>query len=185
MRKLLALTTALTLVLLISVQPAMAQFHPVVPDRTAVTFTYTPTAATSITTFALSYSLGSTSAWDALLSTSSGPAGTNGANSFRFGARYHLKPPGPDTDLYLTIQSASQTSPAANYLLLGTGFTHNLAPGLKAYLHANYSLQTNTQTILWNAGWQYELSRQASLVVGLDEATGLGYLGLNFVFASR
>jgi hypothetical protein len=183
MRKLLALATALTLVLLLSVQPAMAQYHPVVPDRTAFTFTFTPIGGSSITSFAVSYAFGPT--WDALLSTTSGPVATPGANNSRFGARYHLKPPGPDTDLYLTIQSASQTSPTASYLLLGAGFTHTLAPGLKAYLAANYSTQTATQIIYWNAGWQYELSRQLSLVMGLDEATGFGYLGLNYVFASR
>ncbi len=180
MRKLLALATALTLVLLLSVRPAMAQYHPVVVDRTAFTFTYTPTGATSVTTFAVSYAFGPT--WDLLASSTSGAAAT--VNAFRVGGRYHLRPPSPDTDVYLTAQYASPTT-GASYILLGTGFTHTLVPGLKAFVAANYSTQTATQFIYFNAGWQYELSRQLSLVAGWDESTGQGYVGLSYLFALR
>ena len=180
MKKLLVLATALTVVLLLSVGPAMAQYHPVVVDRTAFTLTYTPVGATSATTFAVSYAFGPT--WDLLASSTSGPAA---ATNFRFGGRFHLRAPGPDNDLYLTAQYASPAAPATSYILLGTGLTHTLAPGLKAYVAANYSTQTGAQFIYWNAGWQYELSRQLSMVAGWDEFTGNGYVGLSYLFATR
>jgi hypothetical protein len=88
--------------------------------------------------------------------------------------------------VYLTAQYASPAAPAATYILLGTGFTHTLAPGLKAYAVANYSTATGAgANIYFNVGWQYELSRQAAFVAGWDEVTGAGYFGVSYLFATR
>jgi len=191
-KKILALATALTVVLLLSVGPAAAQSlatPPVVVDRTAVTLTYQPGAVlgvpTGASTFdvAVSYQFGP-GPWD-LLVNYIGPSA--GATGFRFGGRYHMRPPSPTVDVYGTIAYFSPST-GNTRLELGGGFTDTVAPGLKLYYVSTYNSQGVGATgayISTNLGVQYEINRQWSLVVGLEGNTGNGYLGINFDFPAR
>ncbi len=181
MRKLLALATALTLVLLLSVGQANAQTYPVVVDRTAVTLTYMPFGGLSSFSGAVSYQFNAN--WDALVSYRSGPG--TGFTQFSLGGRYHLRPPSPQFDVYATARYVSPSAPAASYFQVGGGLTQTLAPGLKAYAVLDYSFLPGGAIIFYNTGVQYELSRQSSLVAGYDGFLGVGYLGIAFDFASR
>ncbi len=189
MKKLLALATALTVVLLLSVGPAAAQSiltPPVVVDRTAVTLTYQPlpgAAGGSTFDIAVSYQLGP-GPWD-LLINNIGPS--TGATGFRFGGRYHMRPPSPTVDVYGTITYFSPSAGNTRFEL-GGGFTDTVAPGLKLYYVATYNSQTVGATnpyISTNLGVQYEINRQFALVVGLEGNTGNSYLGINFTLPSR
>ncbi len=192
MKKLLALATALTVVLLLSVGPAAAQSiatPPVVVDRTAVTLTYQPGAIlgvpTGASTFdvAVSYQFGP-GPWDLLLSYV-GPSA--GATGFRLGGRYHMRPLSPTVDVYGTIAYFSPSTGNTRFEL-GGGFTDTVAPGLKLYYVSTYNSQGVGATgayISTNLGVQYEINRQWSLVVGLEGNTGNGYLGINFDLPAR
>ncbi len=180
MKKILALATALTVVLLLSVGPAAAQTYPTSIDRNSVTLTYWPFGATSATAVGLSYQFNPQ--WDLLVGYRSGPAA--GFTQLTFGGRYHVRPPSPGWDVFATVQYASP-SPGTSYLLLGGGLVQPLAPGLKSYTILNYAFLPGGAVIVPNIGVQYELSRQASLVAGADIFTGLGYLGVTFDFSVR
>ncbi len=180
MKKILAFAAALALVFTFSVRPAAAQTYPTVVDRTAVTLTYWPFGGTSAFDAAVSYQFGPT--WDLLVGYRSGPAA--GTSLFTFGGRYHVRPPSPTFDVYLSAQYASP-SPGTSYFMVGGGLTQTLAPGLKSYLVLNYAFIPAGAVIVPNLGVQYELSRQLALVAGIDVSTGTGYFGLNFDFALR
>ncbi len=175
MKKILALAAALALVFTFSVRPAAAQTYPTVVDRTAVTLTYWPFGGTSAFDGAVSYQFGPT--WDLLAGYRSGPAA--GTSLFTFGGRYHVRPPSPAFDVYATVQYASP-SPGTSYFMVGGGLTQTLAPGLKSYVVANYAFLPTGAVIYPNIGVQYQLSREFSLVTGIDVSTGTGYLGLSF-----
>ena len=184
MKKILALATALTVVLLLSVGPAAAQTlatPPVVVDRTAVTLTYQPVAGGGSTfDIAVSYQLGP-GPWDLLVSDIAPSAGATG---FRFGGRYHVQPVSPTLDVYGTITYFSPSTGNTRFEL-GGGFTTTVAPGLKLYYVSTYNSQSVAATnayISTNLGVQYTVSRQFSLVAGLEGNTGLGYIGVNFDF---
>ena len=180
MKKLLALATALTVVLLLSVGPAAAQTYPTAIDRNSVVLTYWPLGGTSAVSAGVSYQFNPQ--WDALLSYRSGPTPTT---QFTLGGRYHVRPPSPGFDVFATIQYASP-SPGTSYLMVGAGLVQPLAPGLKSYTLLNYAFLPAGAVIVPNLGFTYELSRQASLVAGIDLATiATGYLGVSFDFSVR
>jgi hypothetical protein len=183
-KKLLALATALTVVLLLSVGPAAAQSiltPPVVVDRTAVTLTYQPTLAGASTfDIAVSYQLGP-GPWDILVNNIGPSAGATGV---RFGGRYHVQPISPTLDVYGTVTYFSPSAGNSRFEL-GGGFTTVVAPGLKLYYVTTYNSQqvaATTAYISTNLGLQYTLSRQFSVVAGLEGNNGLGYIGINFDF---
>ncbi len=186
MKKLLALATALTVVLLLSVGPVAAQTYPIAVDRNSVTLTYWPLGVfgvptgTSGTSAGVSYQLNPQ--WDALLAYRSGPAA--GTSLFTLGGRYHLRPPASGWDTFATVQYASP-SPGASYLMVGGGLVQNVAPGVKAYEIATYAFLPAGGLIFPNLGVQIELQRNWSLVTGIDVSTGTGYLGVTFDFATR
>jgi hypothetical protein len=179
-KKLLALATALTVVLLLSVGPAAAQTYPMAIDRNSVLLTYWPTGGTSATAAGVSYQFNPQ--WDLLVGYRSGPAA--GTTLFTFGGRYHLRPPAPGWDTFATIQYASP-SPGTSYLMVGGGLVETLAPGVKAYQIATYAFLPAGAVIVPNLGLQFELNRQWALATGIDVATGTGYLGFTFDFATR
>lgn len=181
MKKILALATALTVVLLLSVGPVAAQTYPTGIDRTSVTLTYWPTGATSATAAGLSYQFNPQ--WDALVGYRSGPGA--GVTLFTFGGRYHVRPPAPGWDVFATVQYASPSGGAASYLMLGGGLVQNVAPGVKTFEMAQYAFLPAGATIVPNIGVQFELQRQWSLVTGIDVSTGLGYLGFTMDFSTR
>ncbi len=182
MKKLLALATALTVVLLLSVGPAAAQTYPIAVDRNSITLTYWPVGAGgSATGVGLSYQFNPQ--WDAIVGYRSGAAA--GFTQFTFGGRYHLRPPASGWDTFATIQYASPSAPAASYLMVGGGMVQTLAPGVKAFEIANYAFLPAGANIFANLGFQFELQRNWSLVTGLDVATGTGYLGVTFDFTTR
>ncbi len=152
-----------------------------VVDRTAVTLTYTPFAGTSTTDFAVSYQFNPQ--WDLLVSYVSAPAGFS---VVRFGGRYHVKPPSPSFDTYLTLQYFSPST-GASYAELGGGLTQTLALGVKSYAVVTYLSGTGglLPNIRGNLGVQYELSRQFALVTGYDLFNSVGYVGINFDFSAR
>ncbi len=186
MKKLLALATALTVVLLLSVGPAAAQTYPIAVDRNSVTLTYWPIGifgvptGTSATSAGISYQFNPQ--WDALIGYRSGPAAA--ASLFTLGGRYHLRPPAPGWDVFGTLQYASP-SPGTSYLMVGGGMVQTLAPGVKAYEVVTYAFLPGGAVIFPNLGVQYELSRQWSLVTGIDVSQGSGYLGVTFDFTTR
>jgi hypothetical protein len=180
-KKLLALATALTVVLLLSVGPAAAQTYPIAVDRNSVTLTYWPTGGTSATAAGLSYQFNPQ--WDALVGYRSGPGA--GVTLFTFGGRYHLRPPAPGWDVFGTLQYASPSGGAASYLMVGGGLVQTVAPGVKVYEIATYAFLPAGAVIVPNLGVQIELSRQWSLVTGIDVAQANGYLGVTFDFATR
>jgi len=181
-KKLLALATALTVLLLLSVGPAAAQTYPIAVDRNSVTLTYWPIAGgTSATAAGLSYQFNPQ--WDALVGYRSGPGA--GATLFTFGGRYHLRPPAPGWDTFATVQYASPSGGAASYLMVGGGAVQNVAPGVKAYEIATYAFLPAGANIFANLGLQFELQRNWSFVTGLDVSTGTGYLGVTFDFSTR
>ena len=178
----IAIAAAVALVFMLSAGPANAQTTatpPVVVDRTAVTLTYTPTGATTTTNAAVSWRFDPK--WDLLLSYTSAPAGLT---AFRFGGRYHVTPPSPSFDTYLTIQDFSPST-GASRIELGGGLTQTLAPGLKSYGAVTYVSAAAAPYIAGNVGFQYELNRQFALVAGYDLFFAIGYLGINFDFATR
>jgi len=182
-KKLLALATALTIVLLLSVGPAAAQTYPIAVDRNSVTLTYWPTGATSGTAAGLSYQFNPQ--WDAIVGYRSGPGGPPTPTLFTFGGRYHLRPPAPGWDTFATVQYASPSGGAASYLMVGGGAVQNVAPGVKAYEIVNYAFIPAGANIFANLGLQFELQRNWSFVTGLDVSTGTGYLGVTFDFSTR
>jgi hypothetical protein len=184
-KKILALATALTVVLLLSVGPVAAQTYPTAIDRNSVVLTYWPIpGGTSAVSAGVSYQFNPQ--WDALLSYRSGPVA--GTTQFTLGGRYHVRPPSPGFDVFGTLQYASP-SPGTSYLMVGGGLVQHLAPGLKSYMILNYAFLPAGAVIVPNLGVTYELSRQASLVAGIDLgsaiATGSGYLGVSFDFSVR
>jgi hypothetical protein len=181
-KKLLALATALTVVLLLSVEPAAAQTYPIGVDRNSVTLTYWPSGATSGTAVGLSYQFNPQ--WDGLLGYRSGPGGPPTPTLFTLGGRYHVVPPSPGFDVFGTIQYASP-SPGTSYFMVGGGLVQTLAPGLKSYAILNYAFLPGGASIFPNLGFQYQLSRQWSLVTGIDIASSNGYLGVTFDFTTR
>jgi hypothetical protein len=183
-KKLLALATALTVVLLLSVGPASAQTYPIGVDRNSVTLTYWPFGGTSGTAVGVSYQFNPQ--WDGLLSYRSGPGGPPTPTQFTLGGRYHVRPPAPGFDVFGAIQYVSPSAPATSYLMVGGGLVQTLAPGLKSYAILNYAFLPGGALIVPNLGFQYELSRQWSLVTGIDLATvATGYLGVTFDFTTR
>jgi len=181
-KKLLALATALTVVLLLSVGPAAAQTYPTAVDRNSVILTFWPTgAAGSGTAAGLSYQFNPQ--WDALVGYRSGPGA--GVTLFTFGGRYHLRPPASGWDTFATVQYASPSGGAASYLMVGGGLVETVAPGVKAYQFANYAFLPAGAAIFPNLGLQFELQRNWSLVTGIDVSTGTGYLGVTFDFTTR
>ena len=180
----IAIAAAVALVFMLSAGPANAQTTatpPVVVDRTAVTLTYTPTGATTTTNAAVSWRFDPK--WDLLLSYVSAPAGLT---AFRFGGRYHVAPPGPSFDAYLTLQDFSPST-GTSRLELGGGLIQTLAPGLKSYAAATYVAVSGAPYIAGNVGFQYVLNRQFALVAGYDlsGAGAAGYVGINFDFSTR
>ena len=200
LRKALGFAVVLTLSFVFLAWPAEAYRQPVtVVDRTALTFTYIPisnTASGGRSEFdvGLSYALGPT--WDLLLSYSSeiGTGGSTPASAFRGGARYHLPPPNPDLDVYLTAQYANDLVfgvPTTGFLV-GAGFTQQLAPTFKVYSAFAYHSQLNVG--LFDFGVQYQISRQLAVVVGISTGSemvvgtvplALDYFGLNYTLFSR
>ncbi len=193
MKKLLALATALTVVLLLSVGPAAAQSlntPPVVVDRNAVTLTYQPSFFTSgASTFdvAVSYQFGP-GPWDLLVSYISPSGFATNPTAFRVGGRYHLAPPSPTVDVYGTVSYFSPSTGNTRFEL-GGGFTDTVAPGLRLYYVATYNSQNIAAAggayISTNLGVQYQINRQWALVVGLEGTLGNGYLGINFDLPAR
>ncbi len=198
LRKTLGFAVVLTLSFVFLARPAEAFRQPVtVVDRTALTFTYIPisnTAAGGKSEFdvGLSYALGPT--WDLLLSYSSQSGATPGS-AFRGGARYHLPPPNPDLDVYLTAQYANDSVagfPSTTGFLVGAGFTQQLAPTFKVYSVFVYHSDMNFG--LFDFGVQYQVSRQLSVVVGISTGSDViigtipqarDYFGLNYTLFSR
>ncbi len=181
MKNLLALATAVTVVLLLSVVPAAAQTYPTAIDRNSVMLTYWPTGATG-SAFAVGLSYQFNPQWDALFSYRSGPG--TGVSQFTLGGRYHLRPAAPGWDTFATLQYASP-SPGTSYLMVGGGLVQTLAPGVKAYEIATYAILPAGAVIVPNLGLQFELQRNWALVTGIDVAAGTGYLGVTFDFATR
>jgi hypothetical protein len=191
-KKILALATALTVVLLLSVGPAAAQTvatPPVVVDRTAVTLTYQPSSLVlGASTFdvAVSYQFGP-GPWDLLLNYVSPSGFVTNPTAFRIGGRYHLRPPSPTVDVFGTVGYFSPSTGNTRFEL-GGGFTDTVAPGLKLYYVATYNSQAIGATgayISTNLGVQYEINRQFALVAGLEGVSGSGYVGINFDFSAR
>jgi hypothetical protein len=197
LRKTLGFAVVLTLPFVFLARPAEAFRQPVtVVDRTALTFTYIPintitSGGNSEFDFGLSYALGPT--WDLLLGYSS-RIGAGPASAFRGGARYHLPPPNPDLDVYLTAQYANDLVagvPTTGFLV-GAGFTQQLAPTFKVYSAFAYHSQLNVG--LFDFGVQYQISRQLAVVVGISTGSdvvagsvplALDYFGLNYTLFSR
>jgi hypothetical protein len=197
LRKTIGLAVVLTLSFVFLARPAEAFHQPItVVDRTALTFTYIPISNTagggkSEFDVGLSYALGPT--WDLLLSYSSQIGATPGS-AFRGGARYHLPPPNPDLDVYLTAQYANDlvAGVPTTGLLVGAGFTQQLAPTLKVYSAFAYHSQMNFG--LFDFGVQYQVSRELAFVVGISTGSdvvvgtvplALDYFGLNYTLFSR
>ncbi len=188
MKKILALATALTVVLLLSVGPAAAQSlntPPVVVDRNAVTLTYQPSffvSGASTLDVALSYQFGP-GPWDLLVSYISPSGFAANPTAFRVGGRYHLAPLSPTVDVYGTVSYFSPSTGNTRFEL-GGGFTTTVAPGLKLYYVGTYSSQNIAAAggayIATNLGVQYQINRQWALVAGLEGAFGNGYIGINF-----
>ena len=193
MKKILALATALTVVLLLSVGPAAAQSlntPPVVVDRNAVTLTYQPsffTSGASTLDVAVSYQFGP-GPWDLLVSYISPSGFAANPTAFRIGGRYHMRPLSPTVDVYGTVAYFSPSTGNTRFEL-GGGFTDTVAPGLKLYYVATYNSPNIAAAggayISTNLGVQYEINRQWSLVVGLEGTLGNGYLGVNFDLPAR
>lgn len=193
MKKILALATALTVVLLLSVGPAAAQSlntPPVVVDRNAVTLTYQPsffTSGASTLDVAVSYQFGP-GPWDLLVSYISPSGFAANPTAFRIGGRYHMRPLSPTVEVYGTVAYFSPSTGNTRFEL-GGGFTDTVAPGLKLYYVATYNSQNIAAAggayISTNLGVQYEINRQWSLVVGLEGTLGNGYLGVNFDLPAR
>ena len=198
LRKTLGFAVVLTLSFVFLARPAEAFRQPVtVVDRTALTFTYIPmtnTASGGRSEFdiGLSYALGPT--WDLLLSSSSQTGGGSDGPAFRGGARYHLPPPNPDLDVYLTAQYANDLvlGVPTTGVLVGAGFTQQLAPTFKVYSAFVYHSQLNFG--LFDFGVQYQVSRQLAFVVGMSTGSdvvavtvprALVYFGLNYTLLSR
>lgn len=197
LRKTLGFAVVLTLSFVFLARPAEAFRQPVtVVDRTALTFTYIPISNTagggkSEFDIGLSYALGPT--WDLLLSYSS-QAGATSGSAFRGGARYHLPPPNPDLDVYLTAQYANDLVvgvPTTGFLV-GAGFTQQLAPTFKVYSAFAYHSERNFG--LFDFGVQYQVSQQLAVVVGISTGSdvilgtiplALDYFGLNYTLFSR
>jgi hypothetical protein len=197
LRKTLGFAVVLTLSFVFLARPAEAFRQPVtVVDRTALTLTYIPITNTAFGgksefNVGLSYALGPT--WDLLLSSSSQIGATPGS-AFRAGARYHLPPPNPDLDVYLTGQFANDLVagvPTTGFLL-GAGFTQQLAPTFKVYSAFAYHSQINFG--LFDFGVQYQISRQLAVVVGISTGSdvvagtvplALDYFGLSYTLFSR
>src|SRR5439155_14508181 len=185
--KLVVLFAALALVFAFSVPPAEATHGnvPTVVDRNAVTLMYLPegTGAGSMFTGAVSYRYGRE--WDLLVSYSSDSSAHN-ANVLRVGGRYHLRPPTSEIDIYGTLQYRSTSSPiAANNntgFLVGAGITQTLSPTVKAY--GNWTYDSQAQLIVYDIGFQYQLSRQLGVVVGAN-SSALGYLGISYDLTAR
>jgi hypothetical protein len=182
-KKLLALATALTVVLLLSVGPAAAQTYPTAVDRNSVTLTYWPFGGTSGTAAGLSYQFNPQ--WDLLVGYRSGPGGPPTPTLFTFGGRYHLRPPASGWDTFATVQYASPSGGAASYLMVGGGAVQNVAPGVKAFEIANYAFIPAGANIFANLGLQFELQRNWSFVTGIDVFTSTGYLGVTYDFTTR
>ena len=186
MRKLVTLVAAIALVFVLTAGPATAQSvltPPVIIDRTAVALTYLPTGGTTTLNFGVSYQLNPQ--WDAVVSFFSPAAPA--ATAFRVAGRYHVRRPSPQTELFATI---GYFSPSAgnNHIELGAGLVQTVAPGLQMYAVSTYNTGTTAASnpyISTNIGFQYELNRQFSLVVGYEEQTGFGYLGFSFDFSRR
>jgi hypothetical protein len=89
-------------------------------------------------------------------------------------------------DVYGTVTYFSPSAGNTRFEL-GGGFTTTVAPGLKLYYVSTYNSQAigaaGGAYISTNLGVQYTLSRQFSVVAGLEGNTGLGYIGINFDFA--
>ena len=191
MRKLVTLVGAIALVFVLSAGPAAAQTvetPPVVVDRTALTLTYLPTtvgvASATFWNAAVSYQFGRE--WDAVVSFISPPTG--GTSAFRVGGRYHLRRPGPQTDVFATIGYFSSSAPSTTHFELGAGLVETVAPGLRMYAVSTYNSNNVLGTgafISTNLGFQYEINRVFALVVGYAENTGLGYLGFSYDFTAR
>ncbi len=197
LRRTHAFAVVLTFTCVFLARPAEAFRQPVtVVDRTALTFTYIPitnTAGGGKSEFdvGLSYALGPT--WDLLLNYSSQIGATPGS-AFRGGARYHLPPPNPDLDVYLTAQYANDLVagvPTTGFLV-GAGFTQQLAPTLKVYSAFAYHSQMNFG--LFDFGVQYQVSRELAVVIGISTGSdviigtvplALDYFGLNYTLFSR
>jgi hypothetical protein len=198
LRKTLGFAVVLTLSFVFLARPAEAFRQPVtVVDRTALTLTYLPISNTagggkSEFDVGLSYALGPTR--DFLLGYSSQSGATPGS-AFRGGARYHLPPPNPDLDVYLTAQYANDYVagfPPTTGFLVGAGFTQQLAPTFKVYTTFTYHSQLNFG--LFDFGVQYQLSRQLAVVAGISTGSdvilgtiplALDYFGLNYTLFSR
>jgi len=197
LRKALGFAVVLTLSFVFLARPAEAFRQPVtVVDRTALTFTYIPITNTAFGgksefDVGLSYALSPT--WDLLLSYSS-QAGSTPGSAFRGGARYHLPPPNPDLDVYLTAQYANDLVagvPTTGFLV-GAGFTQQLAPTFKVYSAFAYHSQMNFG--LFDFGVQYQISRQLAVVVGISTGSdvvagtvplAVDYFGLNYTLFLR
>lgn len=180
MKKVLALATALSVVLLLSVGPVAAQTYPAAIDRNGITITYWPLGGTSAVAAGLSYRFNPQ--WDAIVGYRSGPTPTT---LFTVGGRYHLRPPASEFDLWGSIGYASP-SPGTSYLMVGAGLAQTLAPGLKTAWFLDYAFLPAGAIIVPKMSVQYELSRQFSLVAGVDMATvTTGYLGVNIDFTAR
>lgn len=170
----------------LSVGPATAQTiltPQVIVDRTAVALTYLPVGGTTTLNFGVSYQLNPQ--WDAVVSFLSPPSG--GTSAYRIAGRYHVRRPSPQTDVFATI---GYFSPSAGntHIELGAGLVQAVAPGLQMYAVSTYNTATvgaSNPYISTNIGFQYELNRQFSLVVGYEEQTGFGYLGFSFDFSRR
>ena len=184
MKRIVALSSALLLAFAVSVRPAEAGHTlPItVVDRTAITLTYMPAGA-GTSTFAVGASWRLDRTWDVLLGYNS-TSGPGAGNAFRIGGRYHLRPPAPAYDVYATVQYVSETTGAAAAVtgfLLGAGLSQDLAPTLTGYSNVTYHSQL--QTIMWDFGVQYQLSKAISLVGGVN--SGAGYLGLSYNIGAR
>jgi hypothetical protein len=172
MKKIVALSAILGLLLILPARPAEAQVTLV--DRSALSVTYQPTGvSTSNFNIALSYRFNPT--WDLLASSrSTTPAGTE----TRYGVRYHLRAPRAGQDLYLILQSASRTVPTASPFLVGTGFSAPVAPNVDAY--GTFIYDSAAQVITYDLGVQYPIQRAFNLVLGTNGL--IGYLGLSYRF---
>jgi hypothetical protein len=167
---------------MLSARPAEAFRHQVVVlDRSGVTLIYVPQGpGTSEFNLGVSYPLDRN--WDALVGYGSA---TGNNTSFKLGGRYHLRPPGPNKELHVSIQFASDTVGGASQtgFLLGGGLIDDLAPTLKAYYEFQY--QSQAQTIYWDLGFEYQVSQQFKVVVGTGTGAGGGYVGVAFTIPAR
>src|SRR3989442_13611851 len=133
MKRIVALSAALLLAFAVSVRPAEAGHTlPItVVDRTAITLTYLPAGAgpPATSTFAIGASWRLDRTWGVLLGYGS-TSGTGAGNALRGGGRYHLRPPAPAYDVYLTAQYPSETTAPATPpgFLRGDGVCPELAP---------------------------------------------------------